>query len=102
MPADQCRVLAELAEMLHAILGEFGTDIEITLDTTFRDDLGMESLDVVSLIGRLQARYGSAVNLAQFAAAFDLDSVRELRVGQLVEYISRSLDEQAAMEAASS
>jgi acyl carrier protein len=102
MPADQRRVLADLTEVLHAILGEFGTDVEITLDTTFRDDLGMESLDVVSLAGRLQARYGSAVNLAQFAAAFDLDSIRELRVGQLVEYISRSLDEQAPMEAASS
>jgi acyl carrier protein len=52
----------------------------------------MESLDVVSLAGRLQARYGNAVNFAQFVAGLDMASMGELRVGQLVDYIADSLE----------
>ncbi|MEO3776502.1 phosphopantetheine-binding protein [Micromonospora sp. B11E3] len=91
MSVDQARILAEVAEMLHAIRDDAGVDGEITMATRFQDDLEMESIDVISLAGRLQVRYGNAVNFAQFVAGLDLDSVRELRVGQLVEYIATAL-----------
>ena len=67
MPLDQTTpILADVAGMLRSVLGDFGDDAEITMDTTFRDDLGMESIDVVSLAGRLQARYGNSENFALF------------------------------------
>ena len=91
MPSDQTAVLADVDSMLRDVLGDFGPDAEITMDTTFRDDLGMESLDVVSLAGRLQARYGNSVNFALFVSTFDVATVGELTVGQLVHYISDSL-----------
>ena len=92
MPLDQnATILADVAGMLRSVLGDFGDDAEITMDTTFRDDLGMESIDVVSLAGRLQARYGTAVNFALFVSGLDVESVGELRVGQLVDYIAESL-----------
>ncbi|EEP70165.1 LOW QUALITY PROTEIN: acyl carrier protein, partial [Micromonospora sp. ATCC 39149] len=89
--AAQDSILADLTEMINAVLGDFATDQVITMDTTFRDDLGMESIDVVSLAGRLQARYGDTVNFAHFVAKLDLETVGELRVGQLVEHIANSL-----------
>jgi acyl carrier protein len=92
MPSDQTAVLADVDTMLRSVLGDFGPDAEITMDTTFRDDLGMESLDVVSLAGRLQARYGNSVNFALFVSTLDVASVGELKIGQLVDYISESLD----------
>jgi acyl carrier protein len=92
MPAAQDRILADLTEMINAVLGDFADDRPITMDTTFRDDLGMESIDVVSLAGRLQARYGDTVNFAHFVAKLDLETVGELRVGQLVEHIATSLE----------
>ncbi|MGI5237864.1 acyl carrier protein [Dactylosporangium sp. CA-139066] len=92
MPADQNAILAEVAEMLYAIRDHSGVDGEITMSTTFQDDLEMESIDVVSLAGRLQARFGDTVNFAQFIAGLDLESARRLRVGQLVEHIAASLD----------
>lgn len=95
MSAARADILAELTEMINAVLGEFATDQAITMDTTFRDDLGMESIDVVSLAGRLQARYGDTVNFAHFVAKLDLETVGELRVGQLVEHIAVSLEEKA-------
>lgn len=91
MPADPLTVTAEVTRMLHAVLGDDGADLPITADSTFREDLGLESIDVVALAGRLQARYGAEVNLAQFVATLDVDGVRELRVGQLVEHIVASV-----------
>jgi acyl carrier protein len=96
MPTDQTAVLADVDSMLRNVLGDFGTDAEITRETTFRDDLGMESLDVVSLAGRLQARYGNSVNFALFVSTLDVASVAELKVGQLVDYITESLDKEPA------
>ncbi|KIR66385.1 acyl carrier protein [Micromonospora harpali] len=92
MAAAQDSILADLTEMINAVLGDFATDQVITMDTTFRDDLGMESIDVVSLAGRLQARYGDTVNFAHFVAKLDLETVGELRVGQLVDHIATSLE----------
>jgi acyl carrier protein len=92
MPADKTAILADIAAMVRAVLGDFGTDVDIAHASTFRDDLGLESLDVVSLAGRLQARYGDAVNFAQFLAGLDISSMTRLRVGQLVDYVAESLD----------
>ncbi|WP_328347995.1 acyl carrier protein [Micromonospora sp. NBC_00421] len=91
MPAAQDTILAELTEMIDTVLGDFADDQTVTMDTTFSDDLGMESIDVVALAGRLQARYGDTVNFAHFVAKLDLDTVRELKVGQLVAHIAESL-----------
>jgi acyl carrier protein len=96
MPSDPNAILADVAGMLQSVLGDFGPEAEITMDTEFRDDLGMESLDVVSLAGRLQARYGDTVNFALFVSTLDVASVGELRVGQLVDYIVVSLDKREA------
>ncbi len=83
---DKTAILADVDTMLRAVLGDFAADLDITPDSTFRDDLGMESLDVVSLAGRLQARYGDAVNFAQFVAGLDLASMAQLTVSQLVDH----------------
>jgi acyl carrier protein len=91
MPSDKTAILAEVDAMLRAVLGDFADGVEITTASAFRDDLGMESLDVVSLAGRLQARYGTTVNFAQFVAGLDVASMGALRVGQLVDHIARSL-----------
>ena len=91
MSTDQTAILADVATMLRAVLGDFGPEADITMDSSFREDLAMESIDVVSLAGRLQARYGNSVNFAQFVASLDVTSMGELRVGQLVRYIAESL-----------
>lgn len=93
MIADNPDVLAEITEMLHGIRAEL--EAEITPETTFRTDLGLESIEIVALAGRLQARYGNAVNLAQFVAGLDLASIRDLRVGQLADYIAGQLPQTA-------
>ena len=90
----EAAVLARLSEMLRALLDEYGLDdAEITMDTTFHDDLALESVDLVALSGQLREDYGDRVNFAKFIAERDLDEIIALTVGELVRYIVASLRE---------
>jgi acyl carrier protein len=79
-------VLADISGMLREVLDGYEVD-DITMDTTFHDDLEMESIDLVALGGHLTERYGDRVNFAEFVAALDLDEIIDLRVGRLVDYV---------------
>ncbi|WP_328610752.1 phosphopantetheine-binding protein [Amycolatopsis sp. NBC_00345] len=89
---DEVTVLARLSEMLRVLLEEYGLDdAEITMDTTFHDDLELESVDLVALSGQLREHYGDRVNFATFIAERDLDEIIALTIGELVRYIVGSL-----------
>ncbi len=89
---DAPAVLADVAGMLRTMLDEDGLDdIEVAMDTRFTDDLELESIDLVTLAGTLQDRYGQEVNFAEFVADLELDEIIGLTVGQLVEYIVRCI-----------
>ena len=89
---DAPTVLEDVAGMLRTMLDEEGLDdIEVAMDTRFTDDLELESIDLVTLAGTLQERYGQEVNFAEFVADLELDEIIGLTVGQLVEYIVRCL-----------
>ncbi|WP_410566378.1 acyl carrier protein [Amycolatopsis sp. cmx-4-61] len=90
--ANEATVLAQLGDMLRELLEEYGLDdAEITMDTTFHDDLELESVDLVALSGQLREHYGDRVNFATFIAERDLDEIIALTVGELVRYIVASL-----------
>jgi acyl carrier protein len=85
-------ILAEIAGMLRAMLDEYGLDdTEITMETRFTEDLELESIDLVTLAGSLEARWGRQVNFAEFVAGLDLDEIIDLSVGRLVEYVAGCL-----------
>ncbi len=85
-------VLGEIDAMLRAILDEYGLDdAEIAMDTKFHDDLELESIDLVTLAGKLEERYGSSVNFAEFIAELELEEIIALTVGKLVEYVATAL-----------
>ncbi|MGK3202222.1 acyl carrier protein [Amycolatopsis kentuckyensis] len=89
---DEATVLAQLGGMLRELLEEYGLDdAEITMDTTFHDDLELESVDLVALSGQLREHYGERVNFATFIAERDLEEIIALTVGELVRYIVASL-----------
>jgi acyl carrier protein len=85
-------VLAEVTTLLGAIVGEqYLLDLEITMETSFNDDLALESVDFVALSTALQERYGDQVDFVAFMAGLELDELTNLRVGQLVSHIVESL-----------
>ncbi|MBO7940906.1 MULTISPECIES: acyl carrier protein [Streptomyces] len=91
--ADEGTVLADLTGMLARLLeDEYGLDdVEIDMGTSFNRDLELESIDLVTLAGMLQERYGERVNLAEFLAGLEFDEIIELTVGDLVEYVVAQL-----------
>ena len=92
LAVDEQRVLADLTELIGVVLDEIGAvDTEITFDTTFRDDLDLESIDLVAFGALLGERYGERVNFAEFVADLELDEIIALTVGDLVEYVLSSL-----------
>jgi acyl carrier protein len=93
MSVETDQVLAEIAVMIRAIITDFDEDMEITADTAFAD-LGMESLAMVALAGRVHARYGERVNFAEFVANISAETVNELRIGQVAGYIVDSAREE--------
>ena len=85
-------VFHAISQMLQEILAELGADeVEITEDTSFNEDLELESIDLVSLTSLIAQRWGETVNLAEFLAEKDLDEVIALKVGDLVDFVVDSL-----------
>ncbi len=87
-------VLDEVVRMLVEVVGEdFLLDVEVGPETTFNDDLALESIEFVALAERLQQRYGDRVDFAGFLAGMDLDQVMTMTVGDLVTHIEARLVE---------
>ncbi|MCW1249513.1 phosphopantetheine-binding protein [Acaricomes phytoseiuli] len=91
--ADPEQVLAEISSILSDMVQEYGLDdVEITRETSFQEDLELESIDLVSFGGKLREHYGSRVNFAAFFGSLDLDEIIEMRVGRLVDYVVACLN----------
>ncbi|HZE64978.1 MAG TPA: phosphopantetheine-binding protein [Sporichthyaceae bacterium] len=83
---------AQVLEVVRAIIAqivgeEYLLDLQIAMDTSFEDDLEMESIEFVKLGARLTEHYGGNVDFAAFLADLDLDQIIEMRVGTVVDYI---------------
>ncbi|WP_246560313.1 acyl carrier protein [Kitasatospora kifunensis] len=74
--------------MLATVLADYGLDdAEVTMESRFTEDLELESIDLVTLAGELQERWGDRINFAEFIAGMDLDEIIGLTVGRLVRHV---------------
>jgi acyl carrier protein len=90
--ALEARVLGEVAAMLRDVIGEeYVVDMEITMDTSFNEDLELESIEFVTLADRMRQTYGDQVDFVGFLAEMDVDRVINMRVGEVVHFIADSL-----------
>ena len=90
----EARVSAEndvfdvVRRLITEVVGEeYLLDLEIGPDTSFEDDLEMESIEFVKFGAKLTEHYGGAVDFAAFLADKDLDEIIEMRVGTVVDYV---------------
>ena len=83
------RVLETVSELIHEVLGDGGLGPPISLETSFNEDLQLESIEFVALAEKLQERYGQGVDFVGWLSAKELDEIIALRVGDLVELIVR-------------
>jgi acyl carrier protein len=81
-------VLDELTRMLVTIMGEeILLTAEITAETGFEADLGIESIEMVALGELVRERYGTGVDMAALFAERDIDDLMALTVGDLVDHV---------------
>ena len=82
-------ILDAVAGDIRAVLGEeWASEVDISLDTSFADDLEIESVEMVALSERLQERYGESIDLAVWLADKNMDELITLKVGDLVEHLA--------------
>lgn len=87
--SEKDTILGDVGRLLTEVVGEdFLLDEEITEDTTFSDDLALESIEFVALAEKLQQHYGGRVDFAAFVADMDIDEIMGMTVGTLVRYIA--------------
>ncbi|WP_163511488.1 acyl carrier protein [Fodinicola acaciae] len=90
---QQSPTFQRVAELLAELVG--GADllvVPITADTTFHEDLQLESVDLVTFAGILDEEFGGRVNLPAYLSELDLSEVIDLRVGDIVDYVSSRVD----------
>ncbi len=81
-------VLARVSDLIRECIGEeWALDVPIGMDTSFANDLELESIEFVALAEKLKATYGRRVDFAGWLAGMELKEILNLRVGVLVEFI---------------
>ena len=73
----------DIAKMKKIIADQLGVDeAEITMESSFIDDLGADSLDTVELVMQLEEEYGLEIS--------DEDAEKIKTVGDVVKYIEEN------------
>ena len=81
-------VLAELEAILLDVIGEdLLLDGPLTMETSFDQDLQLESIEFVALSEKLLETYGDQVDFVGWLAEMELDEIIALTVGQLVDFV---------------
>jgi len=81
-------VLQAVTDALIEVVGqEWAAELSISEETTFSEDLELESIELVALSEALQERFGQEVNFVAWISSLDLDAILALSVGDVVAYI---------------
>jgi len=89
---DAPSVLAELERILTEVIGDdLLLDGPLAMDTSFDEDLQLESIEFVALAEKLLDTYGERVDFVSWMAGMELDEIIALTAGQVVDFVVASL-----------
>jgi acyl carrier protein len=91
---SQEQIFADLLALLDGLSDDWEYSGEISLETYLFSDLGFESIDAVALGTALEEYYAQALPFAEFLAEIGQREQQDIRVGDLVEFIHKSLNVQ--------
>jgi acyl carrier protein len=88
------QVLKDLDRILVEVVGDdLLLDEPLSMETSFNDDLQLESIEFVALAEELLNTYGERVDFVNWMAGMELDDVVALTAGDVVNFVVRSLSE---------
>jgi len=89
---DRRRILDEVTKMIFAVADHIPPSQQIGMDSMLVADLGLQSIELASLIFRLNAHYSGSVSLGDFIAEVAGDDLpSDLPGGGIVDFVARSL-----------
>lgn len=71
---------------------EFYEECEIDLDSSFAEDIELESTEMLGLAERMMEIYQDRVDFVQWFADMDLENIIDLTMRDLIDYIVSSLE----------
>jgi acyl carrier protein len=90
----EAEVLAIVAQIIREVVGdEWAGDLTIDMETSFNNDIELESIEFVAIGEQLTAQFGDRLDFAGWLSGMELHDIIALRVGQLVEHIARCTSE---------
>ena len=88
MPGNKSSVLEQIIKVIREAVNEdWIQDYEIDADTSFNDDLELESIEFVEIAEKLQQHFGSRLNFIDWLSSMSLDQIISLTVGDLERYV---------------
>ena len=75
---------------------EFYEECEVGLDSTFAEDIELESMEMMEIAERLMLTYEGRVDFVAWFADMELEEIIELTLGGLIEFIVTSIEEHEA------
>jgi acyl carrier protein len=86
------QVLDEVREVLADVIGEdYVSELDVEMETAFRADLDIESIEFVAMGEILRERYGDRIDFVEWLTTMELDDIIALTVGELVDHIVEKL-----------
>jgi len=89
---SQEQVFTDLLTILEELSDDWEYSGEVTLETSFFEDLGFESIDVVALGTAIEERYRRPLPFAEFLAGIGQRENQDIQIGEVVEFIYQQLD----------
>jgi acyl carrier protein len=92
MSRDHNEILATVSGIVRRTIDEdWIADYEIGFDTSFYDDLEIESIEFVKIADAIQLHYGTQLEIATWLSGKTIRELIGLSVGQLTDYIAGAI-----------
>jgi acyl carrier protein len=79
------------AVIREAVAEDWIQEFEIGANTSFNDDLDLESVEFVTIAAGLQQHFGDQIDLIGWLSTKSFDDLIALRVGNIAEFVSNNL-----------
>ena len=94
---DAGGIVETIARLVNEVIGEdVDFDLDIRADSSFSEDIELESIEFVALGEQLQLTYGERIDLVGWFGELDLDEIIDLTVGELADFIAACLADDRA------
>ena len=94
MAASKDAALEQVIEIIRRAVNEdWILDFDINAETSFNDDLELESIEFVNIAEKIQAHYGKHIGFIEWLSGMKIDQIVALTVGDLADFVTAHLQD---------